>query len=237
MRVTAFVLCHKLEKYVPRAMASLLTQTRSADKIVLVSTGGGIDIYELFEKYKDEAEELESSRPLSCPASKKFIGHSWFLPSTPANDTEEAFFILDADDWLMPAFIQQTAGYMEATKIDVVGCDYLVVHANGKCEPSSVNLRSEADIRAINPLPAVSLVNLAAYREVGGYRDDIILEDWALWIAMVQAGKKIKRFPQILFNHFRHEENLMNRLDLKLAREQIECLWSFTTKSPSRPRS
>lgn len=158
---------------------------------------------------------------LTCMQSKRFAGD--FLSKIEnKKDSVEAFFILDADDWLMPRYLERVASYMEA-KPDVaaVGCDYQVIHASGIVQPSSINATPITEIAVRNPLPSCSLVRLSTYLEVGGYQTEYQYEDWALWASFVKAGHRIFRWPQVLYNHLRHETNLTNGQDQMVGKRQI----------------
>jgi cellulose synthase/poly-beta-1,6-N-acetylglucosamine synthase-like glycosyltransferase len=238
MKVTAFILSHKLEQYLDRAVGSVVTQTRLPDEIVLVGTDCRTETYDAmrhWEQHRLKPRLLFSDKPLTCMQSKNFC--SRFNGSGDiSHPNTEAFFILDADDWLMPHFIERCFGYMEGSNAAAVGCDYQVIE-RGIVTPAVTNTIRLDQIGTRNPLPAVSIVRRSAFESVGGYREDFTFEDWACWIDLTRAGYRLFRYPQILFNHNRHATNLTNTTNNAKGYEQIQCLLSLTTAKPSALKS
>ena len=232
MRLTAFVLCHRLEQYLDRAVASITTQTRKPDRIVLVGTDCRAETARAFNYWTGRGlgiEAVYSDRPLTCAQSKNFCGTVSKTSYGSGTCIEDAFFILDADDWILPQFINRCFGYLEGTNAAAVGCDYQVVDAHKGVRNSDANSPWRADITKCNPLPCVSIVRLSAYLAVGGYRENLVFEDWAFWIDLTAAGFKLYRFPHILFNHCRHASNLTNGTDNNHGVREIQCLLSSIT--------
>lgn len=223
MNITAFVLCHKLEKYVDRAIASIVTQSCAPDSIVLVGTDCRDETYAALRFWKGHPSKPEivmSPTPLTCQRSKRFIG-DMFKSCTASTNKETAFFILDADDWVMPRYLERVASYMEQyPEVGAVGCDYQVVRRDGQVLPSAINELSVKQIDVSNPIPACSLTRLSAYADAGGY-GDYQYEDWALWVDMTKARHRIFRWPQILYTHLRHGANLTQGQDQMHGKEQI----------------
>ncbi len=65
-----------------------------------------------------------------------------------------------------------------------------------------------------NYIPATVLIRKSVWEELGGYPDHIC-EDWMMWIKMVQAGKKIKCLPEILWEYRFHGKNISEGNDPK----------------------
>lgn len=211
MTVTAIILCHKLEQYIDRAVASVTTQVRKADKVLLLATDG-----------------REESR-IACGASfRSGMDYRWtedsfgYVKSHQMAATmvkTDSFFVLDADDWIMPGFIDRTAEWMEYhPKVGVVGCDYMAVTDT---RADVLKLPDVKDLHIGNPLPSCSLIRTEAYKAVGGYPNECLNEDWALWVAMQQGGWELFRWPAVLFNHYRHATNVSHTISHRTSHAQI----------------
>lgn len=239
MKVSAFVLCHKLEQFVDRAIGSLVTQSRLPDKIYLVGTDCRQETYNSFkhwESHRTKPQIIMSREKMTCHQSKNFCSRCR-NPGDTDSDITESFFVLDADDWLMPKFVERCLGFLEGSDVAAVGCDYQVVDHHGVLTKAVTNDLRIGDIAKGNPMPAVSIVRRSAFEECGPYREDFVFEDWALWVDMLAKGYRLFRYPQILFNHYRHETNITNSTNNSKGYEQIQCLLSSTTAKPLAPKS
>lgn len=225
MHITAFVICHKLERYVDRALASLAVQTRLPDRIVAVGTDCRTETADALRRWSDRGVEVVfSPKPLKCWESKNFCGDCAINLRTSAIRVEDrAFFTLDADDWVFPRFVELAAGYMEVSGCDVVGCDYCTLFADGRLLPAGANRTPIDDIAKANPLPCCSLIRASAFHKAGGY-EPLLFEDWGLWLKLHALGARLFRYPLPLFCYVRHDSNITNTVRFDEALGQIHAL-------------
>jgi hypothetical protein len=213
MFVVACVICHKLESYVDKAIASIVTQTRKPDLILLVGTDCRIETRAALEHWECTTHPIQlaaSDTPLTCCQSKNFCADlvTERVTAERLNTEEVAFFTLDADDWIEERFLEVCLRYMEAGS-SVVGCDYQFAMPTGFYKPATANETDiVADITKFNPLPSCSLIRLSDFIACGGYSENTRYEDWCLWIRMHYAGFRLFRYPQTLFNYRQHAANL-----------------------------
>lgn len=66
-----------------------------------------------------------------------------------------------------------------------------------------------------NYISGASLFRRERFVEVGGYRDLLALEDWDLWLRMLQVGAKFKAKPDAFF-HYRQVGGSRNKISPKL---------------------
>ncbi len=212
MNFWAIVLCHKLEHYVDRAIASVVTQSRKPTGIILAGTDCREETHCAFSHWmRSTHEELLYARftqaPMTCRQSK-----AWSVKQLPPD--ADAFFILDADDTIDERFIELCGGMMESSGADAVGCQYEIALESGRKVPAFLPSQSKTDFRTANPMPCVSITRRTAYESVGGYNEDgSKFEDWCLWIRMHKAGKSLIRHPMSLFTYRRHAGNITNGYD------------------------
>lgn len=64
------------------------------------------------------------------------------------------------------------------------------------------------------PDTPTALISTAAIREVGGYAEDVKLEDWYLWLKLTENGRVLKTYPQVLALYRRHDTNITNNISL-----------------------
>lgn len=219
MLLIACVICHKLEAYVDLAIASLVTQTRKPDVILLIGTDLRPETRNAFEHWHDSPHQIPfvlSPKSLTCIESKNFAADvvTNYVTDEGHNIDETAFFTLDADDWLERFFVERCFGYMEGSDADVVGCDYQFAMPTGFYKPCGANERDIArDIIKANPLPSCSIIRLSAFNAIGGYSPETKYEDWCLWIRLHYGGYRLFRYPQILFNYRMHANNISRAYD------------------------
>lgn len=198
MKLTTIIICHKLERYVDMAVASVLNQTRRPDRVIVLITDcrqESFDAVMHWNDKKDRVDVIASSKPLTCAQSKNY-GAS--LVKT------DCFNTLDADDWLHPHFTQKLMFLMENGSDVVAGCDYRVIEPDGFTGDANANDTDMADIVKRNPLPSCSIVRTDAFRAMDGYDESYIWEDWQLWLKLWYSGMAMCRYPWPLFFYRRH---------------------------------
>lgn len=75
--------------------------------------------------------------------------------------------------------------------------------------------------KKIPPAPA-ALLKKSDILDVGGYSEEVLLEDWYMWLKLTQKGKRIVSFDEIVTIYRKHETNTVNNAELMhKAREQV----------------
>lgn len=238
MHLTAFVICHRLEHLVDRAVGSLRAQSVKPDRIILVGTDCRPETRAAFAHWAmARVETIYSERALTCAESKNFCGEYATNMQCGAHRVEDrAFFTLDADDYVHPRYVEHCFGHMQQSGADVVGCDYLIDDRHGWLRPASANQTPIDRIAERNPLPACSIIRLSAWRESGGYDGSLKYEDWALWLTLYCKGFRLYRYPMNLFTYVQHGNNLTNGYDWTANKAQIDALYQRLNASLSRLR-
>jgi len=234
MNVFAVVLCHKLEQWVDRAVASVTTQIRRPAGILLVGTDARWATSNAFAKWITwgDAKIVMSETRLSVWESKRFAER--MLRQVFKVGPTDAFFILDADDEIHERYIEKCAMTMKETGCAVVGCDYEIMDELGHRLPAFSNSKSVYDLRSANPLPSVSIVRMDAYESVKGYTNEGGgFEDWTLWMRIAAAGYRIARYPQKLFCYHRHASNVTNSYDGDAETVKARALFDRLNKNPA----
>lgn len=117
-------------------------------------------------------------------------------------ETEWAAPLAD-DDIFYPQYIERLIA--EAGDADMV---YPWCRVTGTREGWIPNAHFDADtLRVSNYIPATVLIRKSAWEKVGGY-PEVVCEDHAMWLKLLDAGLKIKCVPEILWEYRFHGRNI-----------------------------
>ena len=60
------------------------------------------------------------------------------------------------------------------------------------------------------PASPTALIKTSCIRSVGGYAEDVKLEDWYLWLKLTEDGAVLMTYPEVLAFYRRHNSNITN---------------------------
>jgi GT2 family glycosyltransferase len=105
---------------------------------------------------------------------------------------------LDDDDLLLPNYLDVVRPHLATA--DVV---YTNWELSGADEPRPHPF-DEASLRRFNFIPVTACVRARAFRAVGGFPTDAVLEDHGLWLALLDHGYRFTHVPTIAWHYRRH---------------------------------
>jgi glycosyltransferase involved in cell wall biosynthesis len=191
--VSVVITCYNLGRYLHEAIDSVLRQTLQSFEIVLVDDGS-TDEFTGF--YLDL---------LSAPRTRVIRTPNEGLPAARNAGIELArgryICCLDADDRLMPAFLERAKLILDdAEEVGFVSCYYETfdsdhaVYRYDHCRFPELLVQNEA--------VGVSVFRRDAWRKVGGYCTGLTaMQDWDFWIGMIERGYRGEVIPEILFEY------------------------------------
>lgn len=189
--VTIAVTCYNQAKFVGEAIRSALAQTYACEVVVVDdgSTDGSPDI----------AEEM-GVRVIRRPHRGALMTFRAAVDLV----TTDYYSLLNGDDALEPTYVEQTRPHMEGPDVGFVYTGWKYVGSM-----SGVEHARAFDARSLlfgNYVHAASLTRRSAYMQVGGFDAAFTdhFEDWALWVAMVQAGWRGVPVDEPLHQYRRH---------------------------------
>lgn len=77
------------------------------------------------------------------------------------------------------------------------------------------------------PSAPAAMVKISALREVGGYNENLWIEDWYMWLLLASKNYKLVTYPEVLTLYRRHESNMTNNLE-KMHIGRMEILKEFS---------
>lgn len=80
-------------------------------------------------------------------------------------------------------------------------------------------------------LPAsTQLLRLDSVKKIGGYREDLIIEDWFMWLSLTEHGGTLDYMSAVFASYRRHAGNISSLLDkMQAGREEVVNLFSGNT--------
>jgi len=192
-RVSVVVTCFNLGEYVPEALASVKAQTLQEVETVIVDDGStdAFTVARLDALAEDGWRVLRTANR-GLPAARNLgIRES----------RAEFICCLDADDSLRPPYLQKAVAALEANgRAGFVTCFYeLFDGSEGRhCCPRPrlprMLVRNEAVV--------ASVFRREAWAAAGGYCESLpAMQDWDLWISILEKGWEGELLPEVLFDY------------------------------------
>lgn len=207
-KVSIVIPCYNQGKYVQDALNSAINQTYKNIEIICVNDGSNDNSSEIIknfvDKYKNiiffdlkENKGLTSARNIAIDAS-----------------TGEYILPLDADDIIENTYVEKAAAILDNNEnIGIVYCNarkFGTVNEIWKLPEYNYD-----DFLIANCIFSCALFRKSDFIRAGKYKENMEnnLEDWDLWLSMIELGLKPYKIPEILFN-YRQCENAKTKLAL-----------------------
>lgn len=212
--VSVIVPCYNQGEFVRECIESVLASTYDNFEIIIVNDGSTdsntLEVlrnlqYEKTIVVNQENKGLPSARNAGISVAKgKYI-----LP-------------LDADDMIMPTFLEKAVKVLEENKkVGIVGGatelfgDQTGVFPLPKYKKHSFLLR--------NCLVCSCMFRRDDWARVGGYNPNMKLglEDWDFWLALIEIGRKVYQFDEVLFKYRKYGITMIGEMDENKTRSML----------------
>lgn len=128
-----------------------------------------------------------------------------------ANVKSEWILFLDDDDTLSPNYGRTMLPTVKWAP-DEVAVVYSAWEVVGDVIPAPwLKFEPEAILAGHNHVPVTACVRTAVFREMGGFRADVDLEDLDLWQRLLRAGYEFEYVPTVLWQYRRESVDSRNR--------------------------
>lgn len=192
-RVSVVVTCYNLGLYLYESLASVSSQTLREVETVVVDDGS-TDPYTVarLDALAEDGWRVIRTENRGLPAARNLgIRHT------------RAPFIccLDADDRLRPAYLEKAAAALDANpRAGFISCFYdLFDEAEGACRYPRPGLPR---MLARNEAAVSSVFRREAWTDAGGYCESLpAMQDWDLWISILEKGWQGGLLPEALFDY------------------------------------
>lgn len=198
------------EPYVSHSIESILNQTFSDFKFIIVDNGSTDSTLRTLEKFANQDERISI---IQNPKTLSYVeGRMLGID----NVTTEWFALMDADDIAKPMRLERQ---MEVIKKDINGVlgavgtwgEYINSKGKvlGKMHTGPISIEEYdalyRDDEAIIVIDPSSIIHKETFMESGGYRKEMFPPcDLDLWYRLSETGKKILAVPEILMQYRVH---------------------------------
>jgi glycosyltransferase involved in cell wall biosynthesis len=219
-RVSIVIPCYNLGEYLQEALDSALAQTHPDLEVLLIDDGSTDPATTTILDSLAPHPRLRVFRTTNqgVARARNFgIGQAtgaYILP-------------LDADDRILPEYVARAAAILDANPgVAFVGCHYRTFGLRqSEYRPAAYRL---PDMLVENVAPVTSLFRRCVWEEVGGYCPELnSIEDWDLWIGMLERGYRGEVVPDILFEYrVRSNSNLSQIRQPELYQKRLQLLYA-----------
>jgi len=189
-RLTVVMPAYNSGPYIEEAVGSLLTQTFSEFRLVVVDDGSTDDTVERVQRLDDPRVSVVT------------IEHGGYVAAGNAAFAQargELVCRADSDDIFLPTLLERQLDVLDRhPDTAAVGVWHRAIGARQAVgrpptEPAQIRRR----LRTSNCLSQPMMIRTAALREVGGGFRDVTWEDWDLWIRLA-ARWDLRNIPEVL---------------------------------------
>lgn len=186
------------KEWLEQSVASVVNQTYSnIEIIVVVDNPNNTAIYEVVDKYK-------SCRPIRVISHSSNKGLVYSLNEGLKFCTGKYIARMDADDVCDLERIEKQMLYMQRENLDLVGGEILLWDGDSLIRRNTVH--SDAFCRKmigfINPIAHPTwLVKMDVFKNLNGYREINMAEDYDFLIRAVQKGYRIGNLPDTVLKY------------------------------------
>lgn len=228
--VTVAVPSHNHGRFIEECIEGILVQEYRRIELIVIDDGSSDDsvsrIQALVERCRDRFERFEF-------VSRENRGLCTTLNEALAWAQGQFFVVADSDDTLLANHIATLITILEEEpEINGVYGGAIVVDERGRtlrtCRPKHRSY-SFTDIlsRDKEMVSSGGMVRTAVLRSVGGYPDNLYIEDWYMMLKLTELGSRLKTIPTLVVRYRVHNSNSSKNVEKMLAaRLSILSLYS-----------
>jgi glycosyltransferase involved in cell wall biosynthesis len=218
-RASIVITCYNLGAFLEEALSSALAQTYNDFEVLLIDDG--------------------STDPATLALLDRLPTHPRLRVLRTANQgvararntaikaaSGEYILPLDADDRILPEYLAHAVPILDQQpEVGFVGCHYRTFgERQDEYTPEQYCL---PDLLVENVVPIASVFRRSCWDKIGGYCPELnSIEDWDLWIGMLEAGYQGKVLQQIHFEYrIRPNSNLSHIQQPQVYQQRMQLLY------------
>lgn len=212
--VSVMIPYHNCKEYIAETIASVEAQTYPNLEIIIIDDGSSPEHADYLQALLSEKQQIrfEIQANMGAAAARN---HAALLA------TGKYFLFLDADDVILPEYIEQSVEKLE----NDANCKLVYPKAEFFDAQSGywdlAEYQGMAQLLEGNHIPIIAIHHAEDFRRIGGFDDHLPThEDWDLWIRLLENGGTAYTLPQILFR-YRKRQDQSSLIDNLQKNEQI----------------
>lgn len=214
--VSIVVPCYNHEKYIKETIDSIINQTYKNIELIIIDDGSKDNSVEVIERLISKCEERFTRFAFRHRANK---GLCATLNEALEWCRGEYYSGCASDDILIENKIELQVKYLcsNPNSIGVFGGIQMIDDENNIIRTiSKPNTKYTFEDIFLHKhfLPApTALLKLELIKNIGGYREELIIEDWSMWLSLTKQGQTLDLIENIFAQYRRHDGNLSGQFD------------------------
>ena len=212
-KVSVIIPCFNQAQFLDECIDSVLNQTVQDFEIIVVDDGSTsaetIAILDKLDKPKTKIIRKKNGGLVSARnAGIEIATGKYILP-------------LDCDDKIAPTLLEKCSKYLDAHD-DCGICGGLTELFGSKNGVWDLPKYSWPQILLGNRLVATNMFRRDDWVAVGGYNPNMThgLEDWDFWLSILEQGRTVFQFDEVLFYYRKHGESMISDLQKRATNRQ-----------------
>jgi glycosyltransferase involved in cell wall biosynthesis len=207
-QVSVVIPAHNATPFLPAALDSVQAQTFTDWEVVAVDDGSSDDTWSILEAAGPRVRAFHNAEPAGPAAARN---------RALAEATGELIAFLDADDLLLPCYLESQIACLQAARaarrtVGIVACDALVLEGERYADHTYLDWVRDRDnpltldrVLKRNPIYIGSLVPAEVGQSVGWFDAELFgTEDFGLWLKILEHGFEAILNPEPLAVYRRH---------------------------------
>jgi len=183
---SVLIAAHDAATTIGETLDSLLAQTEPNWQACVVDDGSSDETYEIVRRYAREDRRFVVSH-------QRNSGSGAARNAAACMATADYLCILDSDDVYKPTYLERQRAFMRAHPgFDIYSCNADAVMESGVTQPyAPERYPREAcslvikDVIKMNRIFVAAVVKASTFRGVAGFREDVYVEDYDLWLRLL----------------------------------------------------
>lgn len=205
-KVSVIMPCYNDGEFIRQAVESVFAQTYPCIELIIIDDGSDISTKRILEEISNETGCLLLESGHKGPSEARNVG------IRKANG--EYILPLDADDEILPTYIEKAVQLME--EHPDAGAVYCYAELFGE-EEGRWELPDYSFERMLvgNIVFVTALFRKEDWEAVGGFKTNMEhgLEDYDFWLSLLERNKTIHQLPEVLFRYRKKKKSRTTRLN------------------------
>ncbi len=214
--VSVVIPCYNHEDYVQSCIQSVIDQTYENIELIIIDDGSKDNSVLMIREMINSCEDRFNNFKFISRPNK---GLSATLNEAITLCNGVYFSVIASDDVLFNYKLSEQVSYLELN-LEYAGVfgAFQIIDNNGVVTGVRKRKNAEYDFNDIflhkHELPApTQLIRTSLIKEVGGYSEKILIEDWFMWLKISSLNQKFAYMDRVFVSYRRHENNTSKVVD------------------------